>query len=1663
MVHWCAFVFGAPFGSVVALSCALGRQVAAATHEPCSATRRFGEADHPGPSRVPDFCISTSNPSGLRAKEQHFLPWGPGIHCFSETQLSAVSLPASKRQFQSSARAEGRTVRALSGAPAPLRVNSLWAGTWSGVLQVSDLPCREHNLIWPSGLYETGRILLAQHFHESTTLMVATVYGYPQGPTWPDAQARTDLLLSTLTKEVVFGSRGFRVICGDFNHDLDRLQQCAVWESQGWVEAQDLALRLWNRPPEPTCKHSTRRDFVWLSPEAAALCNSVSISETYQEHSTLIAGFALSGGSLAETSWPLPAELPWSEVGVADWHSHGDQQPIPPCTSCTPDVWFARFSKAVEHSLDGFLPSFPNGRPPSSSFGRGQRTEPLRSNGSARPPKPSRPGEVGMRHDGLGAEVRRWFQQLRRLQSLHHSVRAASQSPSALEYRLSLWQAIKTARGFRSGFASWWRQRPVQLVGSPSDLPAGVPDANQARSMYEDFRCNYRRLEDWHLRHRTKILDAKYDRSLSQLYNDLRDPAPDQVDTLQIQKTHTILAVSPSGDQVHLETPVDCRGSSTWNIDGNPVTVISCDGDLCNLATPASQTGGELEQVQTLSSVADLHSEFKSLWAPRWQLHGETSPANWRRFLDFATAFLPRNDIVLPDITPELWYRAVSRYKPRAARGPDGWAKLDLLHLPLRRTQELLHFLASIEQGNLEWPKQLVVGFVILLCKGNGHADAQGYRPICLYSIVYRTWAGIRARQALAALRPLLPDGLFGFIPGHEATELWYTVQIDIELCCQGGEALSGLSTDVVKCFNHLPREPLLLMAAHVGLPNRLLRPWAAFLRATERRFMVRNQVGEAILSSSGFPEGDPLSPLAMVLADYAFHVYMQVFAAPARALSFVDNWACTARTAPQLIHASGVLSYFADLLSLPLDASKTFVWAISPSDRATLSFLGHPVLEATRELGGFLSFGPRVRNSALKDRCNALSPFWAALRRSRAPAGLKLRVLQSKFWAKALHGVSGCPVSDSQLQQLRTAATSALRIRPGGASSLLRLGIVQPLTADPGFFQLWACVRDLRRMAAKLPNFGILWRKFMSAFDGRALHGPFTKLVGVLSQVGWCILEPPWLLDHEGLRHNFLRAPLALLRRLLEHAWLQHVARSHNHRKAMADLVGLDSALLQADGKRLSALDTARYAAVRSGAFLFGHQHSHYDLTKSGLCAECQVPDTVEHRLRSCPNYIDLRQAHQATIDRWDEFPTSLTHHLLPSANPHLPALRALLHNAADTTGVFFCSGFGDGWQHLFTDGACTEHEHADFALAGWGLVHAQHNRAVACGVLPGIHQSAPRAELCAMTAAARWALATGCSCMVWTDALNVANGVEAIQAGGSRQEDADADLWIILEGLLSQLDSRRFLVRHVPSHLDERLTEAPMEDWLANSNNHADLLAGIANRNRPQALVEIFTAAVAYHRDVLQVLRALRNIFFGIADRQSGRGHAALTESEDMWEPLIPALSTVSRRIDLDDVVPLNWRTQVEAASGELPADFTLAVCEFLFQQDAQAAEAYEITWLELVFMLHLEGSLRYPVCNKEGRWVSASQVAFLPPAPTVAGRLALVRRAVRPALHGLGLQRLMVRDLDLTGFGIGFKLDGLVIGVSSGLYLRARASLGQFVQGRCAGSRAALARPL
>ena len=57
-----------------------------------------------------------------------------------------------------------REVRLLGGSPAPLRQNSTWAGSWTGVSMLSDVPAAALDVPWPMEHWNSGRVLLTRHW-----------------------------------------------------------------------------------------------------------------------------------------------------------------------------------------------------------------------------------------------------------------------------------------------------------------------------------------------------------------------------------------------------------------------------------------------------------------------------------------------------------------------------------------------------------------------------------------------------------------------------------------------------------------------------------------------------------------------------------------------------------------------------------------------------------------------------------------------------------------------------------------------------------------------------------------------------------------------------------------------------------------------------------------------------------------------------------------------------------------------------------------------------------------------------------------------------------------------------------------------------------------------------------------------------------------------------------------------------------------------------------------------------------------------------------------------------------------------------------------------------------------------------------------------------------
>ena len=892
-------------------------------------------------------------------------------------------------------------------------------------------------------------------------------------------------------------------------------------------------------------------------------------------------------------------------------------------------------------------------------------------------------------------------------------------------------------------------------------------------------------------------------------------------------------------------------------------------------------------------------------------------------------------------------------------------------------------------------------------------------------------------------------------------------LEASIELSCQGGSTRSGFSMDIVKCFNNLPRAPVGLASNASWVCRKLCCGLGSPFCLAFGDAVIRSSVGRPLLSTSGYPEGCPLSTVAMVVTGCMFHQYMEQFTPSVQSLSYVDNFVGHAVQAGQAVAGLNAAICFCDAMGLEIDPAKTYVWSNNAPDRRALTALQFPVLDAVRELGGYFSFGRSARNQALQQRCRDLEPLFAALKRSSSPLALKLLSLPTKLWPRALHGVAGCPVSLQLLAALRSDAVKALRVQVGGASALLRLSINERMDCDPGFYQAWHVLGTTRRVCLKQPEMLTMWRLYCQRYDGSRLHGPFTKFFEVIGVLGWTLEAPPMFTDHENLRHDLLRIPVPLLRRLVEAAWLQHVALAHRHRQTMRDLMCIDQDLLRQGRANLCPLDLARQVALQSGSFVFGHAQSKFDPQQDGLCVQCGVADNARHRLCVCPQYAHERRPFQWVCDRWDELPDCLTHHLLVPANPHGPELRRQLQVCQDQCFQYYSYGCAPDTQHLFTDGSCLHSRVPGLALAGWGLVHSSTGLVLACGPVCGLLQSAPRAELCAMLSAVRWVAVVQRNAVIWSDALHVVDTMQQLLRGdvltGSLE---NSDLWERIAEEVARLDSTCLRVLHTPSHLDPVLCDSPMEEWLAKWNDHADTVAVSANTNRPQAFVELHARAMEYHEDMARVQQALRGLYCALAARTASEDRRARAvheeECQDMMERDELPVDELPAGMSLIEALPIGWSCIANPCT-VVPWGFTRAVMQFLLEQEDEHSVPFRVSWLELtVILLGVEG-FHFPVsCPSTGKWVEAQ--AFMLPRPrlTLATQMSVVRQGISAALRRLDLGHLLHERISLVSLGVGRYVGGLTVCVNTNRLRTARNQLIAFCAGRNTSTAAAFARP-
>ena len=1426
---------------------------------------RLGEAANPGPN---ELVLGNMNPTGLMGKARDLSALPKGLYAVQETHLTAQGIPKFKQELTWAKSGYHLT----HGMPAPPKNASIRTigGKHTGVAYLSPYPCRSLVHTWTPEQFATGRCLAATAFVNQRWLTMGTVYGYNEKSHTVEVQQHTGDLLHGLTTRIVDGARGLRCISGDWNLDRNNIPQASYWEAQGWMEAQTFACRRWSTPIGATCKHTTVKDFMFLSPEVLPYVTAVELDwSCFADHAVLLVYLSDLAAPPLVPMWRKPSQFEWpnqQQCKQVDWPFHAAQ-------SQDMDAWYANIWKNVERYADKLLTT--NNKPPLQPHqcGRATTTEVKWSIQQTTPVKPNRRGDIQSQLAASTMQHCRWTKQVRRLE---HFARCPN-CPDSLthaEHRACLWGKILRAPGFHGGFCHWWINAHKAFVDTPSVLPRCPPEPTLAHAIFLEFSRHYRSLESSLMQARSMHATQRRVEDPLLIYRDLQRERAEPVQT--IVQTQEIPVVSSQDvhqtEKVELHLAAPLPDSVTCvQAQGVPVAVTTINPHSVVVGSSVAAAIGPTVSFQSVvGNPREVLSAFEQEWQKRWQRHEETKAEKWQPIIDFAKHALPKRQTTFPAITSQLWQKTVAKKRKNAAVGPDGVSRRDMLEMPSAAVDDMVALIHAIEEG-APWPQQLVTGHVAALAKSADAQTVSQYRPICVFPLPFRCWGTIRAKQCLRYLATFAPCTLMGNMPKRSPRHIGFHVQQLIEHSyCHDTEVAGGV-IDIVKCFNMLPQQPLLEIASHLGIPSEVMQPWHAALRQLQRRFQVQGCVGRSLTSSCGFAEGDAMSVVAMAVCNVVCDMWMYFRYPSVRVWSFVDNIETVAQSAQDAINSVRALEEFCSLLDLETDPAKTFCWSTSSSGRKLILEHDQNRKYFARDLGGHMNYSKLRTNASVQDKIKALTPFWSRMARSAAPITQKQRALYVSAWPNIFYGICTVTLGSCHFQKLRTLAVKAMNLTQNGVNPDLQLSCVCPPLADPEFYSLLSTVMAFREHHS--PDLSQFTLHHLA--NGRTFsQGPCNSFLHAIHKIAWSWTHADECSDQNGHPVFICRSSKTELRQRLMQAWQDRIL--HQTQELRHTMQGLADADVRRTLQAYHALPQEHQGLMR--CCLNGTQFTNDVLHKAGItdtdcCKFCGQTDSQLHRHWECPFFADLRP--ENVIHCKEQMPLSfLCHGWLPRTSAAVDLVSHLFH-LPDTTTEFFHAPnpvqlrFLD----LFLDGSCIMPAVSECRLASWGFVQwtGEEFWPVANGTVPGWRQTSLRGELTAAISALKFVTFKEQPSRLWFDNSNVQDTLHHWLQGVDTdwRDKTDQDLWQHLHDQFQH--ARPFLtaVYKVQAHAAPACQDTALDEWTVLGNIAADWCARSARLHFPRCLWDAWEATVNHVAHSNQLGLKVHQMFVQIALR--------------------------------------------------------------------------------------------------------------------------------------------------------------------------------------------------
>ena len=1506
---------------------------------------RVGEAAHPGPCRCAIF-----NPTAILRKVGDLLELKADFYCLSETSATTITQQqVSKCLFQAN-------YRCFWSPPVASQFETIdkrpsLRGEALGTAIFSRFHARLPRVTIPDSLTNSIRFNCCIIQLQRRDVLVVSIYGFPGATRCQNNVRMNDLLLSAVWDVIQHVGLPF-IVAGDFNEKPQSLPIFEAFRRLGAIEVHQWFENKFGHQLPATCRNATRNDTAILHPWVSQYLVSADVLTSHQigDHSPLILDFNFDIPNENGFSWRLPQC--WARFAPAPdkiaFHYHQLKHLYahnPICSSNDVTDALTQWSSHIEHAIDSAFKELHHHDPvrhpwnglPKKFKGRCQ---PPKCNDNAPPTSVGgdRPGGYNPPCEIFSTTPKLKVKQVRRLTSLMRSIKACSNdNPQRTADLIQEWKTILQAKGYGKTWEKW-----ILGFEAMPFVPLGLPDLDILDTAIAITRvdCDHACQHEYTIRKKSfqyrMTLDKHQDFSklTYRLMKEIKTPFLQEVPG-SIECTATLCRSTKGRSCLKLQgnSIPDFTLQAHASFGSAQICVLAQWNDLIQFRIISGDlpTRGTIVQNYTACTDKQIFSEFNKFWSPYWL----RDPVEDQFCDECCTDFIqemhlanlpdfPAIDINLRDVS--LWKKAIADLKPGKAIGICAWRHEELQCLPevcIQRLADIFHDAQDFALDGF-----MMQSRTILLPKCDHPESMNQIRPITIISSLFRLYGKVVFQAVTRSWKHTIPWNIMGGLPGKGVKDLALHQKLLIEEHVKDKKQLGGFSLDLVKAFNTFNRRIMFLALTRMGVPIRIASFWIRCLSRLLRHPEIHGRLGPPLPSTTGAPEGDCISVLAMIALSTVFYYRLRVAAPVVQPFAYADNWSWITDHQKSHFKAMVGILNLCHALKVTINFQKSWHWGTTkafrdfsqilqllfPSEQDTIVTQAH-----VKDLGESVAYGKFMPVDVIRARIEVACYRIRRLRWLPCSIQDKCMKIQTAAWPTALYAADTTFVGQKHFQDLRKAVIHAIVGPRNFANAWLAVAALSSHLMDPFLYVLCNMARLIRRLHTRDPALATKFLSMACLFQGIKPFGPASSFQRYCQIVNWKLMNDGTLMCSDTLSCHLFNDPLSSILKTMKLAW-SSVLIDNLDRKGVGDYIPnleINHKVFQA----FSDDDQKLLSFYFLGSFQVNCIKHKWNPDQTPDCPLCGAPDTRPHRYLECPALTPAR----------NQFPDAVA--LLQSERPewmYIPLARMsddfeavrLLKNNLPYADDVKPAPSNDDRVYLFTDGGAIHPKYDAARLASWAVVQDTANnvqtrrssadfaftmppkfpvmKTIAVGLVPG-PQSAGRGELYAMVIAIRAAMQIPEHVLVTfvTDAQYVILTIRKIEALGFSWVSHKTPHADLIYEIYLRWNPVRFTVEKIKSHMNLNHARDFQQLHFMIGNKCADMAASSSLHNAPSALLQFcqeqkswYVREKAWLLEVCRFVLALNRLRISQIDELPQTDDSTQSQTEEAHVPMHPRL---------------------------------------------------------------------------------------------------------------------------------------------------------------------------